>query len=133
MTGNYMLPGGHTRHLHPPHHPSAYSQSSATTRLPSNHSTSPHDQAKLDKKRERNRIAASKCRQRKLEKIQTLGETLQNPSRTFLKTFKFSALQKSNFIDPKRNMKRKIALSKGFKKLSTFTYKMDAQLNHPQI
>lgn len=34
------------------------------------------DQAKLDKKRERNRIAASKCRQRKLEKIQTLGKTI---------------------------------------------------------
>ena len=32
------------------------------------------EQAKLDKKRERNRIAASKCRQRKLEKIQTLEE-----------------------------------------------------------
>ena len=83
MTGNYMLPGDHTRHLHPPHHPSAYNQSSATTRLPSNHSTSPHDQAKLDKKRERNRIAASKCRQRKLEKIQTLGEIFQNPICTF--------------------------------------------------
>ena len=33
------------------------------------------DQAKLDKKRERNRIAASKCRQRKMEKIQTLGKS----------------------------------------------------------
>jgi len=32
------------------------------------------DQEKLNKKRERNRIAASKCRQRKLEKIQTLEE-----------------------------------------------------------
>ena len=35
------------------------------------------DQAKLDKKRERNRIAASKCRQRKMEKIQTLGKLLK--------------------------------------------------------
>ena len=34
------------------------------------------DQEKLNKKRERNRIAASKCRQRKLEKIQTLGKYL---------------------------------------------------------
>ena len=32
------------------------------------------DQMKLEKKRERNRIAATKCRQRKLEKIQTLGK-----------------------------------------------------------
>ena len=29
---------------------------------------------KLEKKRERNRIAATKCRQRKMEKIQTLGK-----------------------------------------------------------
>ena len=34
------------------------------------------DREKLNKKRERNRIAASKCRQRKLEKIQTLGKYL---------------------------------------------------------
>jgi hypothetical protein len=32
------------------------------------------DRFKLEKKRERNRIAASKCRQRKLEKISDLGE-----------------------------------------------------------
>ena len=32
------------------------------------------DQAKLEKKRERNRVAASKCRQRKIEKIQSLGK-----------------------------------------------------------
>ena len=32
------------------------------------------ERAKLEKKRERNRIAATKCRQRKLEKISTLGE-----------------------------------------------------------
>ena len=72
--GNYMLPGdsNHTRHLPPHLHPN-FSQSN-NTRLPSNHTTSPHDQAKLDKKRERNRIAASKCRQRKLEKIQSLGK-----------------------------------------------------------
>ena len=31
------------------------------------------DPVKLEKKRERNRIAATKCRQRKLEKISTLG------------------------------------------------------------
>ena len=31
------------------------------------------DRAKLEKKRERNRIAATKCRQRKLEKISALG------------------------------------------------------------
>ena len=74
--GNYMLPGdsNHTRNLPPHLHPN-FSQSN-NTRLPSNHTTSPHDQAKLDKKRERNRIAASKCRQRKLEKIQTLGKYL---------------------------------------------------------
>jgi len=74
--GNYMLPGdsNHSRHLPPHLHPN-FSQSN-NTRLPSNHQTSPHDQAKLDKKRERNRIAASKCRQRKLEKIQTLEEQL---------------------------------------------------------
>ena len=33
------------------------------------------DRFKLEKKRERNRIAASKCRQRKLEKISELGES----------------------------------------------------------
>ena len=32
------------------------------------------ERTKLEKKRERNRLAASKCRQRKMEKIQTLGE-----------------------------------------------------------
>ena len=32
------------------------------------------DTVKLEKKRERNRIAATKCRQRKLEKISTLGK-----------------------------------------------------------
>ncbi len=32
------------------------------------------DSEKLEKKRERNRIAAMKCRQRKLEKISSLGE-----------------------------------------------------------
>ncbi len=31
------------------------------------------DEAKLRKKRERNRLAATKCRQRKLEKINNLG------------------------------------------------------------
>ncbi len=52
------------------------------------------DQAKLDKKRERNRIAASKCRQRKLEKIQSLGtklnlfSLLSLPPNGFLKTFR---------------------------------------------
>lgn len=35
------------------------------------------DALKLEKKRERNRIAATKCRQRKLEKISTLGESSQ--------------------------------------------------------
>ncbi len=33
------------------------------------------DEAKLRKKRERNRLAATKCRQRKLEKINNLGNT----------------------------------------------------------
>ena len=48
-------------------------------RLPMlNHNSGNVDQAKLDKKRERNRIAASKCRQRKLEKIQTLGKKVKN-------------------------------------------------------
>ena len=47
-------------------------------RLPMlNHNSGNVDQAKLDKKRERNRIAASKCRQRKLEKIQTLGKKVK--------------------------------------------------------
>ena len=47
-------------------------------RLPMlNHNSGNVDQAKLDKKRERNRIAASKCRQRKLEKIQTLGKIIK--------------------------------------------------------
>ena len=32
------------------------------------------ERTKLEKKRERNRLAASKCRQRKMDKIQTLGE-----------------------------------------------------------
>jgi len=32
---------------------------------------------RLEKKRERNRIAATKCRQRKLHKIQTLGKQKQ--------------------------------------------------------
>ena len=36
--------------------------------------TPEQDRAKLEKKRERNRIAATKCRQRKLEKISSLGE-----------------------------------------------------------
>ncbi len=32
------------------------------------------DQAKLEKKRERNRLAATKCRQRKMDRIKSLGE-----------------------------------------------------------
>ena len=32
------------------------------------------ERSKLEKKRERNRLAASKCRQRKMEKIQILGK-----------------------------------------------------------
>ena len=49
-----------------------------------------HDQAKLDKKRERNRIAASKCRQRKLEKIQTLGKLAPFPFHGhFFQSFRF--------------------------------------------
>jgi len=32
------------------------------------------DKAKLEKKREKNRIAANKCRQKKVQKIGTLGE-----------------------------------------------------------
>ena len=40
---------------------------------------------KLEKKRERNRIAATKCRQRKMEKISTLGnEKTSNYSPNFL-------------------------------------------------
>jgi len=72
---NYLLPSqagnGNealtSRHAFHPHH----------SRIP-NHQSSGSvvglDQVKLDKKRERNRIAASKCRQRKLEKIQSLEE-----------------------------------------------------------
>lgn len=71
---NYLLPSqagnGNealtSRHAFHPHHSRIPNQSSAAT--------VGLDQAKLDKKRERNRIAASKCRQRKLEKIQTLEE-----------------------------------------------------------
>ena len=48
-------------------------------RIPTLHpNSSTPDQAKLEKKRERNRIAASKCRQRKLEKIQVLEEQVFN-------------------------------------------------------
>ena len=35
------------------------------------------ERTKLEKKRERNRLAASKCRQRKMEKIQTLGKLVR--------------------------------------------------------
>lgn len=38
------------------------------------------DQMKLEKKRERNRLAASKCRQRKLERISTLGKSKSIPT-----------------------------------------------------
>ena len=125
--GNYMLPGdsNHTRHLPPHLHPN-FSQSN-NTRLPSNHTTSPHDQAKLDKKRERNRIAASKCRQRKLEKIQSLGKYVYLVS-LFCASTIMDLLQKSNCIVQKRRAKKKIGSSNGSKKRSTFMYKVDAQL-----
>jgi ABC-type phosphate transport system auxiliary subunit len=36
------------------------------------------ERIKLDRKRERNRVAATKCRHRKLEKIETLEQTVKN-------------------------------------------------------
>ena len=41
------------------------------------------EKTKLEKKRERNRLAATKCRQRKLDKIQQLGKHFQY-FRTFI-------------------------------------------------
>jgi hypothetical protein len=76
---NYIIPESlnQQRSHHDYHH--GHHHQNGSLRIQQASSTT-LDQLKLDKKRERNRIAATKCRQRKLEKIQTLGNNLGTTS-----------------------------------------------------